>query len=163
MKKITAFIVLFVQISICYSQDFNSLSEENKVREILLYNLKKRVEGASSVNIESISSQFIDGALVIDSGNYSEGIKPYLEKCNQLFDQVGFSNHQIKTIKVFDDVATSLEQYDYEFVLKTNGKLIKGSGSVSSTLKKVNNQWKIVMLHLNHKRAEVGENVVTKN
>jgi hypothetical protein len=163
MKKLIILAFLFIQVSISYSQELSSFDEESKIREILFYNLKKRVEGASTVNIESISSQFAENALIIDSGNTFEGIKDYLEKSGKLFNGVAFNNHTIKIIKTFDNVATSLEQYEYEFTLKSNGKLIKGTGTVSSTLKKVNNQWKIIMLHLNHKRADGSEAMVTKN
>lgn len=106
----------------------------------------------AALSVDELYQQFDPGAQVIETGEIKPSILAYTEDCTKLFDKITFTDHRIRSVRIFEPFAFTTESYDYEFVNKSDGKPIKGHGAASCVLQKVGKQWKIIQFHSSHRR-----------
>ncbi len=81
-----------------------------------------------------------------DEGTYTHYLEHHLQPELKEFKSFTFSNYQV-SVQVNGDYAYTTETYNYTIVVAKDNKEVIRKGVATSVLKKINNEWQIMISH----------------
>lgn len=154
-QYLTLFIVF--SLAIGCKEKTNSLSEaeKEKIKNEVIEMYKKHTEDLKRLDYKALMSYYVNDsatALFVD-GHYWGGYKKidtvWADFCEKLDTIIywNLSNHHVYPLS--KDAASYMVAFDNLRIQKT-GDTIKGPGSFSLGMKKINGSWKIGTVHSTH-------------
>lgn len=133
---------------------------------VLLFNLNVFAQSKDADNIKAILKEYNDAVAKLDlrgtaklftsdskifesggsEGSYAHYMEHHLDPELKEFTSLKFTDYKVE-VQVEGEYAFAVESYNYVIVLEKNKTEVKRKGIATSVLRKVSNEWKIMIFH----------------